>query len=184
MIDNDKAKLKLDSLHDRHVGLTQSLSGTFFEAASVCLGRHHDSPVDIAITHTKGESVRAAEFQKPDVRMSNAWANDIDTTEFGAYGVCLAAVELEESLVAVRRAETLTGADWYVAPIGTSIEDLEGCLRLEVSGIDAGGKSVMETRLKKKVEQTKRGASNLPAIASVVAFKERAIVIQRVGEGE
>jgi hypothetical protein len=110
----------------------------------------------------------------------NSWANDIDTTESGAYGVSLAAVEVEENLVAVRRAETLTGADWYVAPIGTEPGDLENCFRLEVSGVDAGGQSVVDARLRQKIEQTKRGASNLPAIASVVGFKERSIAIQRV----
>jgi hypothetical protein len=114
--------------------------------------------------------------------MLNAWANDIDTTESGAYGVCLAAVEVEERLVAVRRAETLTGADWYVAPIGTQTDDLEGCFRLEVSGVDSGGRAVVDARLRQKVEQTRRGASNRPAIASVVGFKERAVAIQIVGD--
>lgn len=115
--------------------------------------------------------------------MLNAWANNIDTTESGAYGVCLAAVEVEEQLVAVRRAETLTGADWYVAPIGTESDDLESCFRLEVSGLDAGGRAEVAARLRQKVEQTRRGASNLPAIASVVGFKEKSVAIQKVGDG-
>ena len=55
------------------------------------------------------------EFSAPDSRTKSAWANDIDATEAGAYCVCLAAVEAVEQLVAVRRAETLTGADWFVA---------------------------------------------------------------------
>jgi hypothetical protein len=84
----------------------------------------------------------------------------------------------------VRRAETLTGADWYVAPIGTDPVDLEDCFRLEVSGIDAGGRSIVDARLKQKVDQTRRGASNLPAIASVVGFKELAIAIQKVSDGK
>ena len=37
--DEDKSKLRLKSLHERHSGLTPSLSGTFYEAASVCLNR-------------------------------------------------------------------------------------------------------------------------------------------------
>lgn len=184
MSDEVKPKLQLKSLHERHSGLTPSLSGTFYEAASVCLNRHHESPVEIEITRFAGKNTQLVEFQKPDARMLNAWANDIDTTESGAYGMCLAAVEVEEKLVAVRRAETLTGADWYVAPIGTDPEDMESCFRLEVSGIDAGGRPLVEARLRQKVDQTKRGTSNLPAIASVVGFKERAIAIQRVSESE
>ncbi len=184
MEDRNEAQLRLDLLHERHSGLTKSLGGTFTEAASVCLNRHHVSPVKMSVSCSTGSNTRLVEFDKPDVRTLNAWANDIDTTEDGAYCVCLAAVEIEEGLVAVRRAETLSGADWYVAPIGSDPEDLENCFRLEVSGIDAGGKSIVAARLRQKVDQTRRGASNLPAIASVVGFKELAIAIQRVSNSK
>lgn len=177
-----KTKLKLDFLHERHVGLTSALGGTFEEAAAVCFSRHHASPVELEVVRREGSSTHQVEFVTPDQRVLNAWANEIDTTESGAYGVSLAAVEAEEQLVAVRRAETLTGADWYVAPIGVNAEDLEGCFRLEVSGIDAGGRTVIEARLRQKVEQTKRGNSNLPAIASVVGFKALAVAIRKVSD--
>ena len=177
-----KRLLRLDSLHERHTGLTPSLSGTYYEAAAVCLSRHHKSPIDLQVNCNGATSIQPVEFAEPDARVLNAWANDIDTTENGAYGVCLAAVEAEEELVAVRRAENLTGADWYVAPVGTTPEDLENCFRLEVSGVDAGGAAAVETRLRQKVAQTRRGASNLPAIASVVGFKEKTVAIQRVSE--
>lgn len=182
MNDTKKPSLKLDQLHERHIGLTVSLAGTFTEAASVCLNRHHVSPVEMAVYRNASSNNRLVEFDKPNNHTLNAWANDIDTTECGAYGVCLAAVEVEEGLVAVRRAETLTGADWYVAPIGTDPEDLENCFRLEVSGIDSGGRPVVKTRLNQKVDQTRRGASNLPAIASVVGFKVLTIAIQKVSD--
>ena len=182
MNDPAKPKLRLESLHERHTGLTASLGGTYFEAASVCLSRHHASPVEMKIVCNGGASTQLVDFAEPDARVLNAWANDIDTTESGAYGVSLAAVEVEEKLVAIRRAETLTGADWYVAPIGAEPDDLEGCYRLEVSGVDVGGRSVVEARLRQKIEQTRRGASNLPAIASVVGFKEGTIAIQKVSD--
>jgi hypothetical protein len=184
MSEEDKIKLKIESLHERHSGLTPSLSGSFFEAASVCLGRHHTSPVEIDIACNGGITTRVVDFQFPDSRMLNAWANDIDTTEIGAYGVCLAAVEVEEQLVAVRRAETLTGADWYIAPVGTASDDLENCFRLEVSGVDAGDQAAIVGRLRKKVTQARRGASNLPAIASVVGFKEKAVVMEKVSNAK
>ena len=180
----EKPKFRLDSLHERHVGLTPALSGTYYEAATVCLNRHHDSPVELDIVNSGATNTQLVEFQKPDSRTERAWANEIDTTENGAYGVCLAAIETEEQLVAVRRAETLTGADWYVAPVGSEPEDLENCFRLEVSGVDAGNKSAVNARLRQKIEQTKKGASNVPAIATVVGFKERAIAIMRVGDTE
>ena len=184
MTNVDSKKIKLDSLHERHSGLTPSLSGSFFEAASVCLSRHHSSPVQIEITRDGGATNRALEFQRPDDRMLNAWANAIDATENGAYGMSLAAVEVEEQMVAIRRAETLTGADWYIAPIGTKPVDLEDSFRLEVSGVDAGDRTVVEARLREKIAQTRRGASNLPAIASVVGFKGKAIAMQRVSNAK
>jgi len=79
-----------------------------------------------------------ASWVKPDQRTLNAWANDIDATEFGAYGVSLAAVEVAKGLLAFSRTRTLTVADYYLAPAGTAPDDLENCLRLEVSGVDAG----------------------------------------------
>jgi hypothetical protein len=127
------------------------------------------------------QSDRVVDFKKPDPRTLKSWNNDIDATESGAYGMALATVEAEEKLVAVSRAQTQTGADWYVAPKGKQLEDLEDCFRLEVSGVDAGTQSDIETRLRRKVEQTQRGKSNLPAIASVVGFKGRTILVKKVG---
>lgn len=174
-----KPKLNINALHERHTGLTISLGGTFTEAAGVCLSRHHLSPVDFEVSNPV-EVMHDMAFSMPDTRTLKAWSNHIDTTESGAYGVCLAAVEAVEQLVAVRRAETHTGADFYVAPIGTDPQDLETCFRLEVSGVDAGSKSAVNARLRQKVEQTRRGNSNVPAIAAVVGFKELAVAIQRV----
>lgn len=176
-------RLRIDALHERHGGLTRALGETFTEAAIVCFNRHHLSPVELVVQGVKDSCSHSLEFGTPDDRTLGAWANEIDTTECGAYGVCLAAVEAQERLVAVRRAETLTGADWYVAPIGGDASDLEACYRLEVSGVNAGTKSDVETRLRQKVEQTRRGNSNLPAIASVVGFKERLVAISKVSDG-
>jgi len=175
-----KPKIVIYGLDRRHPGLTVHVGGSYTEAASVCLDRHHASPVRIEVTCGTKQTGRTIDFAKPEARTLKAWNNDIDTTEAGAYGVAIAAVEAEEELVAIGRAETQTGADWYVAPRGEQHEDLESCFRLEVSGLDAGSKSDIEARLRQKIEQTHRGKSNLPAIASVVGFKERLVLINKV----
>lgn len=175
-------RLPLEDLSARHPGLTKPIGDSYLEAAAVCLNRHHSSPTEMAAA-CSGRSVDCmAAWTEPDARTQRAWANDIDTTEAGAYGVSLAAVEAIEGLVAVRRAETLTGADYYVAPIGSDPDDLENCLRLEVSGVNAGNKVTVESRLKNKLEQTAKGISNLPAIASVIGFKERMIAIAKMSD--
>lgn len=174
---NDLPYLRVDGLHERHPGLTQPLADSYAEAASVCWSRHHQPPVTVSLKHGGIDELRIVDFVVPDARTRNAHANEIDATETGAYGVSLAAVEVATGLVAVRRAETLTGADWYVAPNGTSNEDLENCIRLEVSGISAGVSADINRRLREKVAQAARGESNLPAIASVVGFKALEVAI-------
>lgn len=86
-------------------------------------------------------------------------------------------------IVAVRSAETLTGADYYVAPVGADIDDMETCLRMEVAGVDAGDESAVHTRLRQKLRQTEDGRSNLPAMAAVIGFREKLIAIAHIGEG-
>jgi hypothetical protein len=153
----------------------------FFEAASVCLSRHHSRPNQIKIeTGSFGSCQAQVDWQPPDTRIRASYANTIDTTEWGAYGVSLAAIELQAGLVAVQRAETLSGADYYVAPIGSDAGDLEDAFRLEVSGTDTGGNTVCRSRLQKKVEQTQNAEHETPAVASVVGFAERLVLVSTV----
>jgi hypothetical protein len=67
----------------------------------------------------------------PDARTQDAWSNTNDATRDGAYACVIAAAELTRSFFAVRRAETLTGADYYIAGTGAGVEDLEECIRLD-----------------------------------------------------
>lgn len=177
-----KNKLPLDNLADRHPGLTKAISDGYIEAASVCMNRHHQPPVDISVDSQNNPDEYIVEWKVPDQRIIMAWANETDATEYGAYAISLAAIEIVQGLVAVRRAETLTGADYYIAPIGSAPDDLEGCLRLEISGTDRGNKSDIKKRLKSKIKQTTAGASNLPAIASVVGFRELTVAMATVEE--
>jgi hypothetical protein len=170
-------KLTLVGLHERHPGLTQPLADSYTEAACVCWSRHHQPPVVVAVRDGNADHRRMVDFQVPDARMRRAHANETDATEAGAYGVSLATVEAVAGLVAVGRAETLTGADWYVAPEGSLVDDLENCVRLEVSGTSTGGSAEIIRRLHEKVAQAARGDSNLPAIASVVGFRALEIAI-------
>jgi hypothetical protein len=175
-------RLPLQDMAERHLGLTEAVAAAYLEAAGVCLERHHAPPVEFEIEGANGRSRASADWVKPDDRQAAAWANRDDTTELGAYACALAAVELTEGLFALRRAETRTGADYYVAPVGIEIDDLEDCLRLEVSGVDRGPETVVKQRLKAKLEQARRGASNLPAMAGVVGFGAQVVLTAHVEE--
>jgi hypothetical protein len=163
--------LPLRRLNDRHPGVSEGIALGLEEAAGVCLDRHHTSAVNFGIQSNEISTEVSVEWEKPTDTILRAWANEIDTTEAGAYGCCLAGIEIAFGMVAIRRAETKSGADYYVATVGSDPEDLETCLRLEVSGVDRGDRSTVNQRLQQKLEQAASGASNLPALAGIVGFR-------------
>jgi hypothetical protein len=175
-------ELPLRDLHERHRALTVPIAGGYEEAASVCLQRHHTPPVDVTLADNGTRSSASVDWIPPDERTRDAWANETDATEAGAYACIIAGVEALRDLYAVRRAETGTGADYYIAPAGRGVDDLEDCLRLEVSGVDHGDEKEVLKRLSAKVRQARAGSSSLPAIAGVVGFGARLLAVQDVSE--
>jgi hypothetical protein len=176
------ARLPIDRMHERHAGLTLQLAESYCQAAFVCLDRHHRPPVIFILSDGKKESNAELVWETTTPQIRGAWANTIDTTEAGAYACVLAGTELLCGYVAVRRAETGTGADYYVGPPGTGIDDLEDCLRLEISGVDIGNQTALKARLKTKIKQAQKGTSSLPALAGVVGFQARQIMFAEVTE--
>lgn len=174
-------QLPISDLSTRHIGLTKALAESYHEAARVCLDRHHTPPTNFSIHNASAETTATVDWEPADERCRGAHANEIDATEWGAYACALASAELTHGLVAIRRAETRTGADYYLGEPGSQLDDLENCLRLEVSGTDKGTSTDVETRLLEKLSQASRGQSNLPAIATVVGFKAQKIATRRVG---
>jgi len=175
-------RINLEGMHKRHRGLTEAIASTYGEAASICLSRHHASPVCIALSDNGTSSEAEVFWNIPTSRMIGAWANAVDTTEAGAYGCVIAGIELMRNLFAVRRAETGTGADYYVGPLGSGEDDLEDCFRLEVSGVDGGSNEVVTTRLQAKIRQAQRGNSSLPAVAGVIGFSAKVLMVRDVPE--
>ena len=163
-------ELKFHDLSVRHFGLTPEVSAYYAQAACVCLDRHHTPKVEFRINDNLTISSATAAWPPVGDRIKAAWNNVTDTTEAGAYAIALAAVELSRGLVAIRRAETATGADYYIDKPDAPVVDLETSLRLEISGVDAGNDAEVRRRLKRKLKQARAGNSNLPAIACVVGF--------------
>jgi hypothetical protein len=178
-LDPEPPLLPIHDLAARHVGLTDAIADSYLEAARVCLDRHHQSPVRFRISGPGMEAL--VEWDRADARILRAWANEEDTTEFGAYACALAALELSEGLVALRRAETRSGADYYVALPDSLPDDLEDAVRFEVSGVSGGAEAVVAQRLRAKLEQAARGDSNLPAMAGVVGFRAQVVLLANLG---
>lgn len=173
----DGELLILADMHERHPGLTPAIARVFFEAASVCLSRHHTSPVTFTVERASTTTQAAVDWLPVSPGLKAAYANTIDTTEAGAYGVCLAALELIGGLVAIQRAETLSGADYYVAPVGTEVDDLEDAYRFEVSGVDKGRRTLCDQRLRAKIKQTQDAGHAVPAIAAVAGFEQQVVLL-------
>ena len=144
------------------------------------MDRHHVSPISVAIRHDDRQMAADVEWEATDERARGAWANEIDTTEWGASACVLAAVELFDGLIAIKRAETETGADYYVAPPGVSSDDIEDHIRLEVSGVDRGNDAAVRRRLRDKIEQLARGGDDIPGIAGVIGFRARLILLDNL----
>lgn len=178
---DETPELPFDKMFERHAGLTEAVASSYLEAARVCLDKHHTSPVEFRLKDDSHESGTLLKWDMTDERTKNAWANIEDATRDGAYAVALASTELSRKLVAVSRAETKTGADYYVAPIESESDDMEDWLRLEVSGTNLDEYQV-QRRLTEKVTQAKSGNSNLPALAAVVGFKVCLISLKSVDE--
>ena len=171
--------LPLHKMEERHLGLTQAIADCFYEAACVCLDRHHAPPQEFDLYGDSFKQKALVEWEPTDDRRKRAWANKDDATRDAAYAFALASTELCLGLCAVRRAETLTGADYYIGLRDQSRDDLENCFRLEVSGTDLSIYEVNK-RLRDKVKQASKGKSNLPAIAAVVGFRVKLIAMQKV----
>jgi hypothetical protein len=172
--------LPLDDMSSRHPGLLPCLEETYKKSAAVVLDKHHKPPQEFRLRDDDNEFRTLATWEIPDARTKSALANTIDAIEAGAYAFALAAIELSRGLVTVRRMETLTGADYYVAPLGTKLDDLENAFKLEVSGSE-GSESIVKGRVGVKVDQAKTGRCNLPAIAAVIGFTVKLIWIRTVG---
>ena len=176
-------KLPIHNMERRHRGLTQAVADSYLEALRVCLDRHHAPPVSFEIVEIGHQAVNATiEWDVADDAIRNAWANEKNATEDGAYACVLAAIELLYGLVSVGQAEEGTGTDFYVAPPDASANDIEERIRLEVSGVDRGNESDVRRRLRRKLAQASGGQSDLPAIAGVVGFRAKLVLIQRLEE--
>lgn len=178
----------LDALDQRHFGVTQEVGAGIAMCARVCLYRHHKPPTTAVTVSAQNTADKpyAVTWLRPTQRQIES-VEKRDATRDGAYCLALGASEIHLGLFALGRAQTGTGADYYLGPSGNGINVIDGELdwerafRLEVSGIDrCSTEARLRHRLREKLEQARRGRSNLPAMAVVVAFDLRRIVFQEV----
>jgi hypothetical protein len=172
-------ELLFDGLDQQHSGLTVAIAQTFHEAARICLARHHVAPVNftLEVLNPASNTHVVLTWPAPNAQLRRAWANTNDATEAGACALGIAAVFFTRGLHVVARAETGTGADYFLAPEGQEPDDLEQCVRLELSGVDGGDVPGVQRRVTAKLTQARRGNVDTPAIAAVTGFKSQLIIL-------
>jgi hypothetical protein len=168
--------LRFENLHPRHPLDPHQLQG-YANAAKVCLEAHHTTPVTFEATSNGATVAYELSWQPVDDMLRRSYNNADDAKRDGAYVIAFAAVEDLAGLVSIGRAETKTGADYYLAPRGSNPEDFERAVRLEVSGTD-GSPTQARARLRQKQQQTRDGTGEEPAIAAVVGFRSKLILVE------
>jgi hypothetical protein len=175
-------RLELTNIHTHHPGVPETVEGFYAVAAAVCLQRHRSPPgaIEVTLRHTKESYL--ADWRPPSEEEKRSFGDKTDATCFGAYTVALAAAFAHMGLKAIGRSGSGTGSDWYLVPADAEIEEwyLEAAWRLEVSGSDDLGTSRLHGRMKEKVEQARRGQSQLPAYAAVVSFASATVTFEMV----
>jgi hypothetical protein len=172
--------ISLVGMEERHPGLTAEVAAYYAQAARVCLDRHHLPPIQVAVENSTKQSTVEIHWSATNELEKIAWANADDATRDGAYAVTLVVVEQQEGLVAVLRAHTRSGADYFIAPRGTPRGDVENATRLEISGVDRGDGRAVRARLLQKMDQARRGESDRPAMAAVMGFKAATVMYEHV----
>jgi hypothetical protein len=182
-------RLPIEDIHLRHQVFTENTANSSLEAASVCFDQYHQSPAEFQIQDGEEFEMVEIHWQSPDEGTQRAWGDNKTkrTIEDGACICAIAAVELRRDLFASQHADEGSGIDYivlpsrvYLAPSGA--KDLEKAWGLEVSGT-IGDKSVVRSRLRKKMIQSSAGNHSLPSIACVVGFKVKLILMKTIQAG-
>ena len=150
-------------------GLNRAAGELLLQAAVVCLeNREHRSGVTF---HLTGAQPRQFPMDWPPVdAQSRRTHNDLlEATERGACGIAILIVCDLTRMVVVERAAKGGGFDYW---LGDEDDDelFQGKTRLEVSGILAGSRSQVQTRVRQKKEQMKPSDPLAPGYVAVVEF--------------
>lgn len=177
----------LASLHVRHCGLDAGGAGYFAGAAHVALTVELGAgPGELEIANGTRRTRFVLAWPAPGAATASTHRNRIDRAEVGAYAVALAAVEAEYDLVAVGRAEELTGADWILGSCvdGLAVRDenlnYEGSVYLEVAGSGDASKADLKRSLDEKKKQLRKiQKAKDKRIAAVISFSLPRVVLKR-----
>ena len=171
--------MDLAKLFEGLPGLTKRLGGVHYEAALVCLEKHHQSGVQCHLLNSLNENLSILELvwaEEITEQTRNSWNDLIEATEWGAAGIAILVILECTEYTVIRRSKRGTGFDYWlgykkdVDDVGENVLKDEACL--EVSGILSEQKrGRIRQRVREKIEQTKKSDDlGMPAYIVVVEF--------------
>jgi hypothetical protein len=149
--------------------ITPALGSTLAEAIAICLSeQNHPSG---SAFYIEGDFQSAVQLRYPDIteQMRRCWNDEEYTTEQAAYGIAILLLQHLMGLTVIERSRRGTGFDYWLGPAQANLP-FQRMMRLEVSGIRAGSRRLINARVKLKQAQVKRFAHPLPASIVVVEF--------------
>jgi hypothetical protein len=172
MLSSNFKGLALYELTKGMYGITSAFGECLSQAASICLeDQEHRSGVHLSVDGDFNGKFPVI-WKTTTEQMRRCWADPEVTTEHGAYGIAALLIPTLTDLTIVHRSRKGTGFDFWLGPVPTDELLFQEKARLEVSGIRKGNKTEIKSRLKQKIEQTKRSDGALSAYIVVVEFGE------------
>nr|VFJ47776.1 MAG: hypothetical protein BECKDK2373C_GA0170839_101926 [Candidatus Kentron sp. DK] len=162
--------LDLKELHEGAAGITPRFGAVLSEAASVCLDdQQTGNPVNMELSGSIMGNINVG-WDVPTLQAKRCYADLEVATEHGAYGIAALLIRHFSDCEVVERSRKGTGFDYWIGEKGGDDKLFQRKARLEVSGIRKGTIGDIESRVRRKQEQTKRTAGTIPAIVAVVEF--------------
>ena len=186
------SRIDLAKLFEGLPGLTKRRGGAHYEAALVCLEKHHQSGVQCHL-NSLNENLATLELvwaEEITEQTRNSWNDLIEATEWGAAGIAILVILEFSEYTVIRRSKRGTGFDYWlgykkdVDNFGENV--LKDEARLEVSGILSEQKpGRIKQRVREKIKQTKKSDdSEMPAYIVVVEFSSPVVyMVDRMVNG-
>ncbi len=164
-------ELILTQLVEGLPAVTPAFGAALAEAGAICFEeQNHPNGVELNVDGAFTATYKVY-WQEVTDQMLRCWNDYEVTTEHAAYGVAFLLIcDLTEYTV-IERARKGTGFDFWLGKEGDEGELPLQKARMEVSGIRRGNHSLLQARVRQKLEQVKPSDSlGLPAYIVVVEF--------------
>ena len=172
-----------DLASGRIPAVTPAIGGYQAEACGVCLeSQGHLPGTNLKVTGERHNDYSVIWPPVPAQAPSRGWDVSGDAVEHGAAGLAILLIIAETDYTVIERSVRGTGVDYWLGQDSAALPFQERA-RLEVSGILRGTEGEIATRVRQKLNQTRRSDySRLPAYVVVIEFSRPVAEVRRRNE--